>query len=65
MSNSNRFHSDSNRRDFIKTLGALGAGLAGVGAVRTASAAQAAVGSGDGGIVLCPGLGVCGFHRVR
>jgi predicted dehydrogenase len=39
MSNSNRFHSDSNRRDFIKTLGTLGASLAAVGAVRLAGAA--------------------------
>jgi predicted dehydrogenase len=41
MSNLNSSNPGSNRRDFIKTLGALGAGLAAVGAVRTASAAQA------------------------
>jgi predicted dehydrogenase len=40
MSDSNPFNPASNRRGFIKTLGTLGAGIAAVGAVRHAGAAQ-------------------------
>jgi len=39
MNNANPSRSGSNRRNFIKTLGALGAGIAAVGAVRSAEAA--------------------------
>ena len=40
MNNSNPSHFGSNRRNFIKTLGALGAGLAAIGTARTVGAAS-------------------------
>jgi predicted dehydrogenase len=40
MNNSNPLNQGANRRSFIKTLGALGAGLAAIGTARTVSAAS-------------------------
>ena len=45
MSDTNNINSASNRRDFLRTLGVLGAGLSAIGAVPSADAAQSGASS--------------------
>jgi len=66
MNNANPSRSGSNRRNFIKTLGALGAGIAAVGAVRSAEAAATeAVASRPAGARYMGGFAAPKLEKVR